>query len=335
MLDLITSPSTRGAICFHDFEPTQESFRDAVIDGLSRARRAIPCRFLYDARGSALFDEICELPEYYPTRTELWILRQYAAEIAGRIGAGAQLIELGSGASVKVRVLLSALETPAAYVPIDISGGHLRAAAELIAESYPDLAVHAVCADYSKAFDLPALPGAGRRVGFYPGSTIGNFTLAEARVFLAAWARRLGPGAGMLIGVDLKKDAAILNAAYDDAAGVTAQFSKNLLARANRELEADFQVDQFAHQAVYNASLGCVEIHLRSLVNQAVTVAGQRFDFAVGDLIHIEDSYKYDLTDFAALARSAGFEPQAVWTDPKGLFSVHYLAREASALTVS
>jgi L-histidine N-alpha-methyltransferase len=329
MLNLQPCLPLASEVQFHDFEPGEESFRQALVDGLGQARKAIPCRFLYDARGSALFDAICEQPEYYPTRTELAILRRHADDIAALVGPDARLIELGSGSSLKVRLLLSALASPAAYVPVDISRGHLRTAAEAIAADYPDLAVHAVCADYGRPFALPALPGEGRRLGFYPGSTIGNFTPEEARIFRAAGAGRLGPGAGMLVGVDLKKDAAVLDAAYDDAAGVTAQFSLNLLVRANRELGADFAVDQFVHEARYRPELGCVEINLRSLRAQSVTIAGKRFDFAADERVHVEDSYKYEVDEFSRLARAAGFASQAVWTDPDHLFSVHYLLVEA------
>lgn len=312
-------------VVFHDFEPSPERFLDAVMRGLAAAPKAIPCRFLYDERGSQLFDAICEQPEYYPTRAELRILNQRAAEIADLIGPGAQLIELGSGSSRKVRLLLEAMAEPAAYVAIDISREQLREAARRVARRHPRLEVHAICADYQQPFALPSIGRAGRRAAFFPGSTIGNFERAAARDFLRIWSRRLGPGGAMIVGVDLKKSAAILDAAYDDAAGVTAAFSRNLLVRANRELGADFVPDRFVHEARYDPAKGCVEIHLRSLDRQSVRLGGATYDFAAGERLHVENSHKYEVEEFADLARSAGFRPRACWTDPQGLFSVHVL----------
>ena len=322
MLDLSARETT---IAFHDHAPELESFEAAAVSGLSPPDKAIPCRFLYDEQGSALFDRICDLPEYYPTRTETKILRDHAGDIAARMGPEAVLIELGSGSSIKVRLLLDAMTDPAAYVAVDISAEHLRRAAETLAGDYPDLKVAAICADYAEPFALPDLPGAGRRVGFFPGSTIGNLERDEAAAFLKLWARRLGPDAAMIVGVDLKKDAAILNAAYDDSQGVTAAFSLNLLARANRELGADFDLARFRHRAVYNEAAGGVRIDLVSLADQSVCVAGRRFDFAAGEPIHVENSNKYSVEEFAALARGSGFDHAAVWTDADGLFSLHYL----------
>ncbi len=318
-------PPTPGLAAFHDHHPGEDSFRTALIAGLSQPAKSIPCRFLYDARGSALFDRICELPEYYPTRTETGILIDNAAHIAAAIGPDAQLVELGSGSSVKVRILLDALETPAAYVPIDISREHLLGAATVIASDYPDTRVEAVCADYAQAFDLPAHYGPGRRAAFYPGSTIGNLEPQDATRFMAGWAGRLGSGAVMLIGVDLKKDAAIIEPAYDDASGVTAQFSLNLLARANRELGGNFDPRAFRHVARYEASSGQVAIHLISLKDQTAAIGGQAFHFAAGEAVHVENSYKYALDGFRDLARTAGYRPVDFWTDAAALFSVHLL----------
>ena len=312
-------------IAFHDHAAEEESFLDAVIEGLSRDPRAIPCRFLYDERGSALFDQICELPEYYPTRTETAILATHASDIAAMAGPHAQLIELGSGSSIKVRILLRALDQPAAYVAVDVSREHLKRAAANLARDFPKIQVAAICADYSAPFPLPELPAAGRRVAFFPGSTIGNLEPDEALAFLRLWARRLGPDAAMLVGVDLKKDADILNAAYDDAQGITARFSLNILARANAELGADFDLDGFVHQARYNPDAGRVEIHLCSLERQSARLAGRDFAFAAGERLHVEHSYKYAVSEFQALARRSGFEPTAVFTDPAQLFSMHYL----------
>src|SRR6516162_8160329 len=225
---------------FYDLAPGEESFRDAVLSGLGCARKRIPCKFFYDERGSALFEAICRLPEYYLTRTEIAILEENASEIAAQMGRHCRLIEFGSGASTKVRILLEAIDSPAAYVPVDISREHLRDAAASLAEDFPSLPVVAVCADYTRPFPLPPLPGPnGRRVGFFPGSTIGNFEPHAAVDFLANYACILGPGGEMLIGVDLKKDPEILEAAYNDRAGVTAAFNLNLLERINRELDGD------------------------------------------------------------------------------------------------
>ena len=327
MLDLVTQ--TVPTIAFHDHGPEEESFLEAALAGLSRPDKAIPCRFLYDEAGSALFDRICELPEYYPTRTEMGILRASAAEIARRIGPRAQLIELGSGSSVKVRILLDALDRPSAYIAVDVSREHLRRAAEALAAEVPDVHVTAVCADYAADFPLPELSGGGRRVAFFPGSTIGNLEPDEALAFLRLWARRLGPDAAMIVGVDLKKDAAVLDAAYDDSQGVTAAFSRNLLVRANAELEADFPVDRFVHVARYDDEQGRVEIHLRSEDARTVQIAGREVVFDAGERIHVEHSYKYGIDQFQALARRAGFEAAAVFTDPDTLFSVHFLTTPA------
>ena len=327
MLDLACE-ARPGRLEFHDFSPATDDFRAALLAGLTAEAKAIPCRFLYDAHGSALFDRICVLPEYYPTRTELGILRAAAPHIAARVGPAAQMIELGGVNSLKARILLDALDWPSAYIPVDISREHLRASAQAVHAQRPDLSVLAVCADYTQPFTLPEAPG-GRRLGFFPGSTIGNLQPDEAVDFLASWARRLGPGAAMVVGVDLQKDAAILEAAYDDAEGVTAAFSKNLLARANRELGADFDLDAFAHRARYDAPRGRIEIHLQSLKAQTAHLGDVAIAFAKGERIHIEDSCKYTLDGFREVARAAGFHPAAVWTDPAQLFSVHYLETAA------
>ena len=318
---------------FHDLSPDLGDFRRELIAGLSARHKSIPCRFLYDARGSALFDRICKLPEYYPTRTEFGILRQIAPEVAERVGPGAQMIELGGFNSLKARILLDALDQPAAYIPIDISRDHLLASAEAIHAEKPGLSVLAVCADYTQPFDLPHAPGGGMRLGFFPGSTIGNLQPDEAIGFLAAWVNKLGPGAAMIVGVDLRKSPAILEPAYDDALGVTADFSRNLLARANRELGADFEIGAFAHRARYDIPSGRIVINLESLQDQTVTVPSDdgpvEIPFAQGERIHTEDSYKYSVEGFRALARAAGFRPTAVWTDKDQLFSIHYLETAA------
>lgn len=316
----------RAAVEVHDLAPEQEDFRDAVWAGLGRPQKTLPCKFFYDAHGSALFDAICELPEYYPTRTELSILRDCADELAALAGPGRVLVEYGSGSSTKVRLLLDAL-SPAAYMALDISREHLLAATAALAHERPALRVLAVCADYTGALRLPEIPGSAARLGFFPGSTIGNFTPLEAARFLGAMHRQLGPGGALVIGVDLKKDPAILEAAYNDAAGVTAAFNLNLLERINRELDGDFDLAAFAHRAVYNPQAGRVEMHLESTAARHATVAGRRFAFAAGERIHTENSYKYTVAQFQQLATQTGFHPRRVWTDPAGLFSVHYLTR--------
>ncbi len=312
---------------FHDLAPAEESFRDAVLAGLTRRAKSIPCRFLYDERGSALFEEICELPEYYLTRTEMAILGEYAPEMAARAGRHAQLIEFGSGASRKVRLLLAALEAPSAYVAIDISREPLRRAADDVAAEFPQVPVVAVCADYLEPLRLPPLPerGEGRRVGFFPGSTIGNFAPEDAVAFLAGCRRVVGRDGALLIGVDLKKDKAVLDAAYNDRAGVTAAFNLNLLERVNRELDADFDLDRFEHVAFYNETAGRIEIYIRSRADQIVTVAGRAIRFAAGEHIHTEDSCKYTIAEFQRLAARGGFRPGHCWTDRRRLFSVHLL----------
>jgi L-histidine N-alpha-methyltransferase len=317
-----------GAFAFHDLAPSEDNFRDAVLAGLGQKPRTLPCKFFYDARGSALFDKICEVPEYYLTRTEIAILEQYAGAIAGYIGVNCRLIELGSGSSRKVRILLDALALPAAYVPVDISREHLREAASRLAADFPELDVVAVCADYTRPFALPPLPGLpGKRVGFFPGSTIGNFEPEAVVRFLAQYAELLGSEGEMLIGVDLKKDRAVLERAYNDAAGLNAAFNLNLLERVNRELDGDIDVERFEHVAIYNEERGRMELYLRSLADQTATIAGRRFRFAEGELIHTENSYKYAVPEFHALAARAGFRAVQTWTDPSRLFSVHYFRR--------
>ena len=301
-------------------------FRDAVLAGLSRTPRSIPPKFLYDARGSALFDAICELPEYYLTRTETGILRECVADIATLAGPHCALIEFGSGSSIKSRLLIEALSDLAAYVPIDISRQHLDATAARLRADYPTLKVEPVCADYMALAELPPEVGeARRRLGFFPGSTIGNLEPADAAAFLRRTRTLLGANGALVLGVDLKKDPRRLHEAYNDAAGVTAEFILNLLHRMNRELDANFDPTGFEHEAFYNAAEGRIEIYLKSLRPQVVMVAGRRFAFAAGERLHSEYSYKYDDADIAARARSAGFTVARVWTDPARLFAVTYL----------
>ena len=299
-------------------------FAAALAAGLRASPKRVPCKFIYDAQGSALFDRICALPEYYPTRTELELLERHAPEFARHMGPGVELIEFGAGSGRKVRLLLDALPQPRAYVPVDISGGHLEQAARRLADDYPDVAISPVIADYTQAFHVPESVAGTRRVGFFPGSTIGNFAPEEAIAFLGMAARMLR-GGGLLVGVDLVKDPALLHAAYNDAQGVTAAFNKNVLARANRELEADFHTDSFAHYAFYQPFAQRVEMHLVSLEAQRVRVAGEAYEFAAGETLHTENSYKYTIDGFRRLAVAAGLTPRGCWTDPLRLFSVHWL----------
>lgn len=303
----------------------REDFRRAVLAGLGGSPRAIPAKFLYDARGSALFDAICEQPEYYPTRTETQILRSCAGDIARLAGPGCALVEFGSGSSVKTRLLLDAMPDLHAYVPIDISRQHLDATARRLREDYPGLRVEPVSADYMALDALPPQINGACRIGFFPGSTIGNLTPEEAVLFLRRARRLLRSDGALILGVDLKKDPDRLHDAYNDAAGVTEQFTLNLLRRMNRELEANFDLSAFAHEAFYNEAAGRIEIYVRSLRDQTVTVAGRRFTLAQGERVHTEYSYKYDDADIAELARQGGFSIARRWTDPDRLFAVAFL----------
>jgi len=325
-------PNTaRESFIFEDSVPRTASerapdgaFAAAVLEGLSRKTKRIPCKFLYDARGSELFDRICDLDEYYQTRTEMALLERHAAEYADFAGAGAELVEFGAGALRKVRILLSAFERVHSYVPIDISGDYLRSVAATLQADHPALAIRPVEADFTAPMVLPRPEGAGRRIGFFPGSTIGNFPRSEAVRFLEQAAHLLKGGA-LLIGVDLVKDPALLHAAYNDREGVTAAFNKNLLLRANRELGADFDPDQFAYYAFYDVSAQNVEMFLVSRTAQRVSLMGRTVAFAKGEAMHTETSCKYTIDGFRRIAAEAGFEPRAVWTDPETLFSLHWL----------
>jgi L-histidine Nalpha-methyltransferase len=308
-----------------DLAPATEKFRADVLRGLHRRHKRLPCKYFYDAAGSRLFDAICRLSEYYPTRVELNLLREHAGEMAKRLGPKVALIEYGSGSSVKTRLVLDALDHPAAYLPVDISREHLLTSAEKLAADYPGLIVRPVCADFTRNVKLPAdLPIGARRVVYFPGSTIGNFGPRPATRLLRGMARLIGPGGGVLIGADLKKDARVLEAAYDDAAGVTAAFNRNLLERINRDLQGSFDIQAFRHHALYNPKFGRVEMHLISTRPQTVRVAGERIDFAEGESIHTESSYKFTLQGLHALAARAGPRARQDWTDPRRWFSVSY-----------
>jgi dimethylhistidine N-methyltransferase len=301
------------------------AFAADVIAGLSATPKRLPAKYFYDKTGSQLFEQITALPEYYPTRTELKILEESAGEIAALIPPDAGLVEFGSGPTVKVRLLLRAAKSLFAYVPVDISAEFLDDEATRLRHDFPSIAVLPVAADFTRPFDLPEVLAKHPRVGFFPGSTIGNFEPLEAAAFLRNAVPILGRQATMIVGVDLVKDKKVLFDAYNDAAGVTDRFNLNLLARINRELGANFDLDAFEHHAIYNSELRRIEMHLASRRSQKVRVCGQTFEFRAGETIHTENSYKYTVDGFAALARGAGWTNRAVWTDPKKYFSVHAL----------
>jgi len=299
-------------------------FRQSVIRGLSAPRKSLECKYFYDERGSELFDEICRQPEYYPPTVESAILERCAPGIAAATGPAAELVELGSGASLKTRIVLRALERPARYVPVDISAEYLQEAAAALAGEFPGLKVRPVIADFTVPFRLPARISGQPRLLFFPGSTIGNFHPRDAVHFLGRICRELSADA-MLIGVDLKKDRAVLDAAYNDAAGVTAAFNLNLLERINRELGANFDLDAFEHHAGYVERRGRIEMHLRSRRDQVVRIAGRDFHFAAGESIHTENSYKYSVEEFRELAARARWQMAQSWFDDQSLFSVYLL----------
>lgn len=313
--------SARGA------EPAlaDRALREEVLRGLRGRPKTLPPKLFYDAAGAALFERICTLPEYYLTRAELEILRERAGEIAALAGPRCALIEYGSGAGVKIRLLLDALEEPVAYVPIDISREQLAHVARELAAEYPGVAVRPLCADYTARLALPPLPAGARRVAFFPGSTIGNFHPAEAAAFLHRIRHAVGPGGLLVLGVDRRKSERTLHAAYNDAAGVTAAFNLNILVRLDRELGADFDVDRFAHRAVFNREASRIEMHLVSREPQVVHVAGERITFERGETIWTECSYKYDRARLRRLASTAGFAITRLWTDARRRFWVAVL----------
>ena len=321
----MNAPSTAN-YRFHDLAPNVTSFLGDVLEGLSHPQKRLSAKYFYDERGSELFEAICDLPEYYPTRTELAIMRQHARSMATRIGPDALLIEYGSGSSTKTPILIDAMQ-PAGYVPIDISRDQLMQSALALAQAHPELPVRAVCADYTRQLLLPNFDDIDQhhKLVYFPGSTIGNFDRNETDTFLRQIAQVVGANGGALIGVDLKKNLATLHAAYNDAASVTAAFNMNILTRINRELNGDFELNGFRHHAFYDENLGRIEMHLLSLRAQAVTIAAKRFAFREGETIHTEISCKYGIEEFQTIARHAGLAASDVWTDPARLFSVHYL----------
>lgn len=327
-MTLAHSPRPSSALAFViDMAPTTEDFRDAVLAGLARTPKSLSPKFFYDARGARLFEAITETRDYYITRTELALLERIAPELPEIVGPGAVVVEPGSGSSTKVRLVLDHLDRPAGYIAIDISRDHLIESAGAIADAYPGIAVGAIVADFVSDLSLPAeaeIPG-GRRLGFFPGSTVGNFSPPQARTILTNLARIIGRDGGILIGIDLKKDPAVLHAAYNDGEGVTADFNLNLLHRINRELDADIDVRSFEHVAFFNEAESRIEMHLRSRVAQEVEIDGRTFAFAAGETIHTENSYKYDLDGVARLAGDCGLEVHRHWTDPDDLFGVFHL----------
>jgi dimethylhistidine N-methyltransferase len=306
-------------------EPATSDFLSDVIAGLSSDPRTLPCKYFYDARGAALFQKICELPEYYITRTEIEILDRHRTEIAPHLGAKIELIGLGTGAGTKTRILIEALYKPAVYIPVDISKKQLRESTALFQQIFPDLEILPVCADYLQSVVLRSpRHKAARKIVYFPGSTIGNFEPHEATDFLRRIANLCGNEGGLLIGVDLQKDRHVLEAAYNDSAGVTAKFNLNLLVRANRELGADFDLAAWHHHATFNSREGRIEMYLISETRQRVHIEDRQFDFRAGEKILTEYSYKHTPEGFAALARNAGFEFQKMWSDKACLFGIFY-----------
>lgn len=320
-------PRKRTHLSFVDLRPPLNSLFADVVAGLSAPRKSIPPKYFYDARGCELFNAICELPEYYLTRAELSLMRRRATDMARALGPGCALIEIGCGNSEKTRLLLQSL-APVAFVPVDIAWEQLESSCDALSREFPRVRFIAVRADFSQPLALPEfnLPKVQRRALYFPGSTIGNFTREEAAAFLRHMATLLGPGGAALIGVDLKKSRAVLEAAYNDVQGVTAEFNLNVLERINRELQSDFDLSRFRHHAFYNEQQDRIEMHLVSLARQFVNISGNRFEFAEGETLLTEYSYKYSVEEFQLFAAGAGYWPSYVWTDEAGLFSVHYLA---------
>lgn len=321
--------TVEARVHMHDLKPELTDMREEVLAGLSASPRRIAPKYFYDQRGSELFEAITRLPEYYPTRAEISILESRLEALCATLGRGNALLEFGSGSSRKIRLLLEGLR-PSAYLPVDISREHLLEAAQALAADYEWLEVHAICADYAVGFELPwRSQGAGGRpvplTGFFPGSSIGNFERAAAGRFLAGVHRVLGDGGQLLIGVDRRKDKTRLEAAYDDAAGVTAAFNRNVLVHLNRALGGDIDIEAFEHASHYDEAAGRIEMHLRARRDLRFSLAGETFTFAAGETIHTENSYKYAPEEFRALAAGAGFDTVEEFTDAESLFSVFVL----------
>ena len=311
-------------VTFHDQEPITKSFRNAVIDGLARKRKYIPPKYFYNERGSRLFDRICEQPEYYPPLVERRMLLALADEIASLTGTGRILIEPGAGNATKVRLLLDSLQ-PAAFVPMDISFDYLKSSATSLAEEYPWLKIHAVCVDFTHALPVPECIPDGARLVFFPGSSLGNFYQDEAVKFLGLVRATIGDDGMLLVGVDTKKSESLLNAAYNDAAGRTAQFNMNLLHRMRQELGMDCAPENFKHWAFYNSKAGRIEMHLVSKLKQELRINGHCFKFEAGESLHTENSYKYTPEEFISLASNSRFREVQHWVDSNGLFAIYLL----------
>lgn len=311
----------------YDFEPTVSDFRDNVLSGLRRSPKQLQPKYFYDEEGSMLFEKITTLDEYYLTRTEMAILESNKSEIAGLISHGATLIELGSGNSDKVEILLNVLPEDMVYMPIDISRDFLQSSVEKLHAKRPELQIQMVCADYAKIEQLPVASETCKKVIFFPGSTIGNLEPDEVKQFMLKMSHLLQSGDGMIIGVDLVKSEEILHRAYNDAQGLTAAFNMNLLRRINKELNADFQLEKFAHIASYSKVKRRIEMYLESLEDQVVQINDQAISFKKHERIHTENSYKYTIDAFQHLAKENDFQPQHVWVDNDKLFSVHYLEK--------
>lgn len=320
-----SSPTSAPRAC-NQISADDSLFLKDVLRGLSQKQKEIHCKYFYDEIGSQIFDQICELEEYYPTRTELGIMSKYAGDIAARIGSEAVLVEYGSGSSTKTRLLLDELESVQAYLPVDISEDHLQQTAERLQADYEYLEIHPLAVDFTSPFDLPEPYATSRTTIYFPGSTIGNLKSNEAVDLLANIADQCGTDGGLLIGFDLAKDEKILQAAYDDSKGVTAAFNLNLLHRINRELDADFDVERFGHVATYNHEESRIEIYIESLDTQEVSVGEQTFQFEQGERIFTEYSHKYGVDQFVALAAQAGLKMDALWTDSKDYFAVMHLS---------
>lgn len=321
----MTTPTRHGHKHRAPVSAPHRTLRDEVMSGLRATRKVLPPKLFYDAYGAELFERITSVDEYYPTRSELAILTERSNEIAEAVGEHVALIEYGSGAGIKVRLLLDALDAPAAYVPIDISGEQLERVAEMLRGDYPSIEIHPFRADYTKAIDLPALAGCSRKIAFFPGSTIGNFEPQAAARFLSGVRRTVGDEGGLILGIDRRKDPAVIEAAYNDSEGVTAAFNLNVLVRLNRELGANFRLERFAHRAFFNQEDSRIEMHLVSLADQVVTVGGVAIPFSEGETIWTESSYKYDLPRLEELISTAGFELNRLWTDPDERFWVALL----------
>lgn len=309
----------------NDVSDGAREFADAVVRGLSQKRKSLPSRFFYDSRGSALFEKITTLPEYYLTRTEAAILGAHAGEMVERVSADGVLVEFGSGSSLKTEILLAAAPAGISYVPIDVSEAALLEARQRLKGRFPKLDVRPILGDFSRPISFPADLAEKPKLGFFPGSTIGNLSPANAVDLLSGFMRTLGTGSSLIVGVDLKKDPRRLVAAYNDRAGVTAAFNLNLLARINRDLGGAIDLGAFRHEALYNAREGRIEMHLVSTIAQSIRVAGRQFRFEAGESIHTENSYKYGVEQFRDVAVAAGWRAQRVWTDEAQLFSVHEL----------